>query len=980
MTLKRPHSPADLEALLAHSRWVRKLAKVLAQGAEFADDTEQDAWRIALERPPAHGSNLHSWWSSVVRSAAFQRARSEGRHRRRVQKLAASNVGSESGSDRAAAAPEPSEVAERMETFQILARLVHELEEPFGSTLFLHYFEGQSVAAIAKQQAVPRPTVQSRLRRGLAKLRTQMLRIQGGDWRSQCLALAFPASSIPTAISLIPFLLMKTQVKIALFVAAIATVGVATLWEPDVAGEPPAELETQLADSEPASETQEASDPIASNPATRIAVVPSSTSAKAPPDTRFDLPAGKHRDAWLEFEILDADGNPWPNLPMGFGGWPSYASPARYFKTNQEGIVRFPCLSGPWQFSMISDTRDGGNGIDISKRLNLAVGETKRYTIRFPAWTQLSGHVMDENGNPLSDIRIQYWGESEEEVVRIREKFQTDENGSFQVKGIEGRYTFAAMPSNRPTLYLRGNASKDNEGDDLILRYPPSRMVQLTILDGDTPVAEAKVEYSHTADRGYLEYTDERKLTYTHQRLGSTDTAGMINIPAQADISWPVILLHPELGSFTIVLPAAVTEYTFQLPTGSTLRGRVLGPDGKPVVGAHVRAWGPTESSGAKAASYRDSTPNDGWPWQNATTDEDGEFELSHLPVSSKGAVLIEAKGMAYFGQRSISFPGPEQGLDFHMQPEYPIAGISLDQEDKPVEGITVEIQGHPSFGSITPWQNLSYLAGTYRQRTNAAGEFRFPGVAAGEWTLFVRSAEQFFEPSALVTVQAGIEDLIIHVGDGLENKINISGEVFDANTQKPISKFTMGLWELRYKDGKYIGASGVENATGTDSHRFKLTGNEVNEYVLSVSSPGFATWRMRIPAIRKNYSLHIELHPAFPLVVRLEGSEGNPISRMPVRAYSQNGILSLAQGDLRTFMNEVDARPIYWISSTDDTGAIHLGAVPTEGGYFLLGGNNERPSLEIPFYYQPSQSREPVMITVPGDFLQRWRDSAPEE
>jgi RNA polymerase sigma-70 factor, ECF subfamily len=974
MTLKRPHSPADLEALLAHSRWVRKLAKVLAQGAEFADDTEQDAWRIALERPPAHGSNLRAWWSSVVRSAAFQRARSERRHRGRLQKLAAAKAGSGSGSG-----SEPSVVAERMETFQILARLVNELEEPFGSTLFLHYFEGQSVAAIAKQQAVPRPTVQSRLRRGLAKLRTQMLRIQGGDWRSSCLALAFPASSIPTAISLLPFLLMKTQFKIALFVAAVATVGVATLWEPDVAADPSTKLETQLADSEPAPESHTA-DPIATETATRVAVVSPSTSPTKESDTRFDLPAGKHRDAWLEFEILDAAGNPWPNLPMDFGGWPRYAAPARYFKTNQEGIVRFPCLSGPWEFRMISDRRIRGNGIDINRNLNLMAGETKKYTIRFPAWAQLSGHVLDENGNPLSDIRIQYWGESEKGVVRISEKIQTDENGSFQVKGIEGSYTFAAMPTNRPTLYLRGNASRNNQAEDLVFRYPPSRMVQLTILNGATPVAEAKIKYSHTADRGYLEYTDKRKLTYTHQRLGSTDAAGMINVPAQADISWPVILSHPKLGSFTILLPAEVTEYTFQLPTGSTLQGRVLGPNGKPVVGAHVRAWGPAESSSAKASSGRDSTPNDDWPWKKATTDENGEFQLAHLPISSRGAVLIEAKGMAYFGQRSISFPGPEQGLDFHMQAEFPIAGILLDQEDKPVEGVTVEIQGHPSFGSITPWQNLSYLAGTYRQRTNAAGEFRFPGVDAGEWTLFVHSAEHNFQPSALVTVQAGNENLIIHLGDGLENKINLSGEVFDANTHKPRIKFTVGLFELRFKDGKFRGASGVENATGKDSHRFKLTGNEVKEYVLSVSSPGYATWRMRIPAIRKDYSLRIELHPSFPLVVQLEDSEGNPIPQMPVRAYSQDGTLYLSGGGLRSYLNEVDARPVFWSSSTDDTGAIHLGAVPTEGGYFLLGGRDERPNLEIQFFYPPSQNQEPVVITVPNNFLQRWRDSAPEK
>ncbi len=46
-------APAPIEALLAEREWVRHLARTLARDESAADDLEQEAWRAALERPPA---------------------------------------------------------------------------------------------------------------------------------------------------------------------------------------------------------------------------------------------------------------------------------------------------------------------------------------------------------------------------------------------------------------------------------------------------------------------------------------------------------------------------------------------------------------------------------------------------------------------------------------------------------------------------------------------------------------------------------------------------------------------------------------------------------------------------------------------------------------------------------------------------------------------------------------------------------------
>ncbi|MCP4092755.1 MAG: hypothetical protein GY747_04830 [Planctomycetes bacterium] len=65
--MNTPPSTPDSDALLAHSGWVRALARNLVVDPSAADDVEQQAWLTAMERPPTHGGNLRSWWGSWCR-------------------------------------------------------------------------------------------------------------------------------------------------------------------------------------------------------------------------------------------------------------------------------------------------------------------------------------------------------------------------------------------------------------------------------------------------------------------------------------------------------------------------------------------------------------------------------------------------------------------------------------------------------------------------------------------------------------------------------------------------------------------------------------------------------------------------------------------------------------------------------------------------------------------------------------------------
>ncbi len=114
------HGPLqpDPEALLAHSGWVRALARSLVADPSAAEDVEQEAWRRALESPPKHGGNLRAWLASVVRSVAAQRGRTEGRAAARHERLNQAANPSTGVGPRQAPPQTPGEIAERMETFQ----------------------------------------------------------------------------------------------------------------------------------------------------------------------------------------------------------------------------------------------------------------------------------------------------------------------------------------------------------------------------------------------------------------------------------------------------------------------------------------------------------------------------------------------------------------------------------------------------------------------------------------------------------------------------------------------------------------------------------------------------------------------------------------------------------------------------------------------------------------------------------------------
>ena len=160
------HASGPLEAseFQSHGRFVQRLARRLEADEAAAEDLAQDTWLAALESPPTHRHRLRAWLSSVLRNKAVQRVRTTEHRRAREESVVRDGEATRTGADTA-------ELVKRMELHRHVVEALLELPEPYRSVLVRRFSEGESVAEIAARLALPEPTVRTRLRRGLEKLR-----------------------------------------------------------------------------------------------------------------------------------------------------------------------------------------------------------------------------------------------------------------------------------------------------------------------------------------------------------------------------------------------------------------------------------------------------------------------------------------------------------------------------------------------------------------------------------------------------------------------------------------------------------------------------------------------------------------------------------------------------------------------------------------------------------------------------------------
>jgi RNA polymerase sigma-70 factor (ECF subfamily) len=141
---------------------VLSVLRDLAQSEEVMQEVLLEAWRTASRYDPARGSAM-SWLMMLAHRRAVDRVRSEQAAADRVMKAGAASV--DTPYDAVA-----EEVSGRLERQQV-RNCLDDLTELQRQAVTLAYYQGHSYPQVAELLNAPLPTIKTRMRDGLIRLR-----------------------------------------------------------------------------------------------------------------------------------------------------------------------------------------------------------------------------------------------------------------------------------------------------------------------------------------------------------------------------------------------------------------------------------------------------------------------------------------------------------------------------------------------------------------------------------------------------------------------------------------------------------------------------------------------------------------------------------------------------------------------------------------------------------------------------------------
>ena len=400
----------------------------------------------------------------------------------------------------------------------------------------------------------------------------------------------------------------------------------------------------------------------------------------------------------------------------------------------------------------------------VSSVSSLASGEQRSVTIQLDAGAHLLGRVVDESGAPVATAYVRARGPNTDGTRgRVVSSARTDHRGRFELPHVSP--AIASLEFQK-TGYMRGqhdigaplaHGSRRDFGD-LVLENGARIAGQVRHADG-RPAAGAAVwaemNLESQQHKGTPSQWSSDANTATSDNEGHFQLRGLAkgvryDLTARLDADGRrerARELDVRDGQKDLVLVLAAAPF---------LVGRVLKPNGDPLVGARVRAKRNDHSG-------RDRT--DALFPIIAQTDAEGNFRLE---MEEPGTFSIRTDAEGFAPSRNVSVEVPSDvPLELELRRSLTVAGRVVDTAGQPVPGATVS----KARGFEDPWSELGYTEEhiSARIHSDADGHFEMSGLPPGDFVLqaahpdYASGAEVVVElqedqraPDVVLTLQRG--------------------------------------------------------------------------------------------------------------------------------------------------------------------------------------------------------------------------------
>jgi RNA polymerase sigma-70 factor (ECF subfamily) len=718
------------ETLLDHRDFVRALALELVRDAATADDVAQETFVAAWQRGDEATRSPRGLLATIARNFAHQFHRRDERRRERERSAAQRER-----------LPSVADVVEREERRRAVVAAVLALPDAERVAVLLRFYDGLAPRQIARRLGVPTETARTRVKRGVERVRAQLVAQRGDDRRALLAWLAPLATPVARTVS--------TAVKWGTL-AAGGVVAATLAWTAATSSERARAKARANGGATPEVAAADARAPAAGALAAERAADPTNSAVTTPAnDVAASAPLVETRT--LAGRVVD--GRSAPVVGARVLAWPDEIDEAVRLddaaleKTRPHATTD---ASGHFEIRVAADVERAtlfATAPGLSPGTMLSVQPGDAVTLVLEDNDSLVGTVTDGEGKPIGGARVRDWGLHG--GAQIEHATTTAADGSYRLpfpsadraawQGDSeswGWWVEVAADGFAPRVVRRMREldpdvkARDVRLDVTLLR---GSTVHGRVVDaeGHAPIADARVELVAFEEwMGFGRHVGGNlKNPYGERvlRAVTTDEAGLFTLEhlpvrtgnAAVDGAGLPQFMHAfvlapgyatGLGGVEITNDGASLDVNVELWRAATIVGRVVDIEGRPIAGVRVQSTevvtrADREAGRQQRTRYEARECTDAVVRSRRLSDAQGRYEISGVPVSTTGETTVNVgvddeywvvkteEGALYAGVSvAASAGGTATAPDLVVVPERSVVLEVVDEAGAPVVNARVTL------------------------------------------------------------------------------------------------------------------------------------------------------------------------------------------------------------------------------------------------------------------------------------------------